>query len=1444
MKKETKQGRPLCRMLGTALAVWAVLLGTVWCARKWGGAVVFLLFALLAVGGAAVFLLRHVHSGILRRGCAAACVLSLCLSLLPVQAAAVSGSLSDANIGMSDVLTEGTAPSSGSGGTGSSGGWDAGGTTITGTVTPGYRSESSGGGCGGSSTTYYYYSGVTTTLTLTNNSGEDAILSFDYTLPGNGGSLSIDGTSRTSAGSFSKTLSSGGSVTVVLTTSNSPASTSDESAGSYTASTTLSSVALTPLNANVSVTLSAVTAGGSYTAKTGSTALTVGQTYEYPASTSYTFTAAADVNYVFDGWYVNGVKTADSATYTRTFAETATVEARFVKEPLFSVTTVGGDGGVPEAYLEFDSAFIHSETGCRHTTVGDLNTNNSYGTQATFPYRNWTADGTAIRSSWSGSVDGDNQTSMGFSNARAWLYSDVIRVKALQACIVTFDFSMSAGTVDNAADYPTAGVYAYTYVTTSASANTSTITANGTLIAGGAKSNNGSASPSISLNAGDYLYIYCYAETLLNSLTLSGYATDDVSYSTAISNFTVTPNDTLHSLTVRNADNTGAALRAGSIKVNGAAQSVASSDYVAQMASGSALTLEPGTAPSGYTFIGWRNATTGETVYTSSEYPITMTQDTELLALYVPAMTITTGGANGYESATYTYQNLSGTTVTPNGQYVARNSDCTAFYTTLADAFAGTDTVVLLAGDTISGDLTIPAGKTLVIPYRLADPGSVEPEQVTSPATMTNYCAVTYTGGTLTVNGTLVVSGAQAGNSPMGVTSGGIGYLKMDDSAGMTVNGVLSVSGLIRGGSRITVNSGADVYELMVIADFRSLLLTESFISDKRVFPFNNFYIKNIEDVPVTYHAGADLYARYSMRLQGMDTNTTGEIPVISTSGALFNVTQGTFTKTFDLSTDKTTYCLDKGAVGSTGNFSITMTYSLMGMSQTMTVDTADYAVPLNAGFQIQVDGDLTVNSDFKFLPGAVLSVSETGICTVAGEKNVFIYRLNDYDNRRGGSGTTYQGFGSSGYPVSARNFPAGGYSHPTIDTVGSARLNVDGKMIVNGGLYVTDMLCEDAYSSGYKDNGYNVLTGTGSIDFTNASTSTTYVEEGMQASGSNDPQYVQVTVTPIAGLPREAADDTSDSYFAFSAGNIYYGAYRPVDGGIYVWSDTPFTKVATIYTSEGAGQSFITLADAVAEYDVNDGGYIQLIDNVTENVTIGKTIYLDLAGHTLNGTVTISDGNTLYGMDSSSDGTDSAYAEPLGSITSVTGTGTVAVFCERPHEGDTAYQRYAAIQGDDGSYTFHRFNLSVTGYRFEMSADQGALIFLGTFRGDAAVTGKLEPQEVSAYLGSEMTSLPLTDLQWEGTAGEYRFQFYKTETLETIAATYADPIEVYAVVAFRKDDGENDDTTCTSETHTWSWREAWENGELDLESLKNLQAFLAAHNITDVTLPSASSET
>lgn len=1373
MKSEGKKTPSPLRYLCGILAVWTVLIGfSKFAGGRVGSGSIRIPAAalLLIVIPAAVFAISRLgthcvyirsHSGALRRGTALLGALTLSLSAFTLPAeAAVSDSLSVANIGLSETeFSEGTPPSKGTATNNTaSSSWAASGTQITGTVTPAESSEKSGGGgCGGSSstTTYYYSSKATSTLTITNQSSEKSLLTFSYTVP-SAGTLTIDGTVKTTASSFSRTLAPNGTVLIKLTTQDKPTLSTSSNPSAYAASATLSNLSLTSLNRDISVTF-AQPAHGSYTVKAGSTTLKVGETYTKPVTTQYTLSARADANYVFDGWYVNDTKVSVAATYTTVFSDDCTVEARFAGDPLFSVIQMSDPAADKSAYVEASSSYYHNEKGSYHTNVGDTSQNNSYGPHTYFPYSTWSASNGAIQSSASGTATGDNQTTWGYSQASATLYSDIIRVKCKENCIITFDSSMNAQSVSisnsNSSDNQY-GVFLYYYTTASASANANTIKTNGTAAIEGSKKTSGSASTRVVVNKDEYLYLYAYAKTRKDKMTNSGYETDNYSYTATISNFTVTPNTTEHTFTTGNRDNTGTVLKSGSVKINGTAQGVSSGTYSYKAADNAILTLTPDTAPTGYTFIGWHNVTDNVYDYTNSTYTVKMTKDYEVNPIYVPAMTITAGGANGYGSADYQYKSLSGQMVTPNGQYVARNADCSKFYTDLNTAFSDTNTVFLLAGDTFNGSLTIPTGKTLVIPDRLADsgPAASQPEQVTSSAGISSYCKVTLNGN-LTVDGKLVVNGMQS-STANGRAAGGIGYLSLSDSAAVTVSsgGELCGYGQIRGGS-ISAKNGSTVRELMEISDRRAALVMKE-IDDKkssmRVFPFSNFSIKTIES-PVTYASGAKLYAQYSIMLEG-NNQSTGAVLIFGPSGALFNLTQGSMTKSFDLAKDKTVYRLNEGGKMSTGSFQLNVKFGVSGFGDTtITIKSQEYWMPLNAGFDLRTAGDMTVNSDFKFLPGASLSVEKGGTCTVASSAKLLFYRLNDYDTRGIGNGTYQKGYSAKVYPVNATNLPGGGYTHPKLDTVGSARLNVDGEMIVNGGLYVSDELVSqsnqgftgtepvDGVEMSRKDinaayfkvynNGYNVLTGTGAINMTAAQTNQTQVYEAMTSQNTNDPAWAPIKITPIAGLNVDASADAPKNYKPFDQKATYYGVHRP--GNFYVWT-TEKPEIAKIV---GGGNETIyrSLADAVQNYTAGTG-YIQMIADSTEpGFTVDKNVTLDLNGKTvkLAGTMTVAKGFTLSGMDSSA-GADYVTA-PGGKIVG-TVTGTVAPTYQTPTvkvENVDTYDRYVAISGleADGktaNLSFHHFNISVTGYRFELAAPQCALFFIGKFQGDEAAKGYL----------------------------------------------------------------------------------------------------------------------
>lgn len=1492
MKSEGKKTPLPLRYLCGILAVWTVLIGFSKFAggRAGSGSIRIPAAALLLIViPAAVFAISRLgthcvyirnHSGALRRGTALLGALTLSLSAFTLPAeAAVSGSLSDANIGLSDSAFSAGTPGKGNAtNKTASSSWAANVTQITGTVTPAESSETSGGGCGGSTTTYYYSSEATSTLTITNQSAEKSLLTFSYTVPSpSAGTLTIDGTVQTKASSFSKTLDPNGTVLIKLTTSATPASSTSSNPSAYAASATLSNLSLTSLNRDISVTF-AQPAHGSYTVKTGSTALKVGETYTKPVTTQYTLSARADANYVFDGWYVNDTKVSVAAAYTTVFSDDCTVEARFAEDPLFTVIQMSDPAADKSAYVEASSSYYHNEKGSYHTNVGDTSQNNSYGPHTYFPYSTWSASNGAIQSSESGTATGDNQTTWGYSQASATLYSDIIRVKCKENCIITFDSSMNAQSVSisnsNSSDNQY-GVFLYYYTTASASANANTIKTNGTAAIEGSKKTSGSANTRVVVNKDEYLYLYAYAKTRKDKMTNSGYETDNYSYTATISNFTVTPNTTEHTFTTGNRDNTGTVLKSGSVKINGTAQGVSSGTYSYKAADNATLTLTPGTAPTGYTFIGWHNVTDNVYDYTNSTYTVKMTKDYEVNPIYVPAMTITAGGANGYGSADYQYKSLSGQMVTPNGQYVARNADCSKFYTDLNAAFSDTNTVFLLAGDTINGSLTIPTGKTLVIPDRLADsgPAASQPEQVTSSAGISSYCKVTLNGN-LTVDGKLVVNGMQS-STANGRAAGSIGYLSLSDSAAVTVSsgGELCGYGQIRGGS-ISAKNGSTVRELMEISDRRAALVMKE-IDDKkssmRVFPFSNFSIKTIES-PVTYASGAKLYAQYSIMLEG-NNQSTGAVLIFGPSGALFNLTQGSMTKSFDLAADKTVYRLNEGGKMSTGSFQLDVKFGVSGYgSTTITIKSQEYWMPLNAGFDLRTAGDMTVNSDFKFLPGASLSVEKGGTCTVASNAKLLFYRLNDYDTRGIGNGTYQKGYSAKVYPVNATNLPGGGYTHPKLDTVGSARLNVDGEMIVNGGLYVSDELVSqsnqgftgtepvDGVEMSRKDinaayfkvypNGYNVLTGTGAINMTAAQTSETQVYEAMTSQNTNDPAWAPIKITPIAGLNVDASADAPKNYKPFDQKATYYGVHRP--GNFYVWT-TEKPEIAKIV---GGGNETIyrSLADAVQAY--TGTGHIQMLKNSTEpGFTVSKDVTLDLNGKTVtfDGTLTVAEGKTLSGMDSSA-GADYITA-PGGKIVG-TVTGTVAPTYQTPTvkvENVDTYDRYVAISGleADGktaNLSFHHFNISVTGYRFELAAPQCALFFIGTFRGDDAAKAYLSKLGFTLKGNNDMS------------LGEADYVF----TADTVIPPESEPgdspvvlsgdaylFEVYLNRSFKKDEPNGytekigataqatfkNGGTQNSETKQWSFEDAWTESEglkdLTPEQKAILDKFLKELGIT-----------
>ena len=290
----------------------------------------------------------------------------------------------------------------------------------------------------------------------------------------------------------------------------------------------------------------------------------------------------------------------------------------------------------------------------------------------------------------------------------------------------------------------------------------------------------------------------------------------------------------------------------------------------------------------------------------------------------------------------------------------------------------------------ISGNYTIPAGITLLIPFDAAgtlytdSPAAIR----TAPASKPFRTLTMSDGTSITVNGAISLGGRYyaAGGSEQGRTVGDYGYIKMADNSSITVKngGNLYAWGFISGSGSVLAESGAKVYEFYQIADFRG----GSASSDmgNKVFPFSQYFVQNIE-VPLTLNAGANeqVYSGvYAMR----STHTTA-INFIGDTG-MFKVESGSFTKDYDEKTDRLVFTVNgKAALN-------TLSLKLAGMS----VNSASYVLPITNNITIDIQsGNVTINQDAALLAGVEVNIAEGAGLTVANGKNIYFYDSDEWNS-------------------------------------------------------------------------------------------------------------------------------------------------------------------------------------------------------------------------------------------------------------------------------------------------------------------------------------------------------------------------------------------------------------------------------------------------------------
>ena len=347
-------------------------------------------------------------------------------------------------------------------------------------------------------------------------------------------------------------------------------------------------------------------------------------------------------------------------------------------------------------------------------------------------------------------------------------------------------------------------------------------------------------------------------------------------------------------------------------------------------------------------------------------------------------------------------------------------------------------TVTLASSGKISGDYTIPAKVTLLIPFDDAKTLYTDtPEAITSAPTASPFRTLTMAAGssiTLESGAAISVGGQYyaASGGQKGKIVGRYGYIKMESGSAITVKSGASLYawGFISGSGSVTVESGGSVYEWYQILDFRG----GSASSDmgNKVFPFSQYAVQNVE-VPMTLYAGASETA-YTAVYAIRKINPTS-MPFIGDNG-LFKVASGSLTKAYDGATDRIIYTVNGTAEVNSLNL------KLAGMS----VSSSSYVLPFTNNMTVKLNSGskLTVNQTAALLPGIEATIANDAELVVSSGKSIYIYDVDEWGGYCGGQSQQF-------IPVVCAPGRTGKRS-PLAD----AKVDVNGKLTAIGGIYTT----------------------------------------------------------------------------------------------------------------------------------------------------------------------------------------------------------------------------------------------------------------------------------------------------------------------------------------------------------------------------------------------------
>lgn len=721
------------------------------------------------------------------------------------------------------------------------------------------------------------------------------------------------------------------------------------------------------------------------------------------------------------------------------------------------------------------------------------------------------------------------------------------------------------------------------------------------------------------------------------------------------------------------------------------------------------------------------------------------------------------------------------------------------------------DTITLESNGKITGHYMIPAGITLLIPFDEAKTlYTNEPGYVNKAEAQKAYRILTMApSSSITVDGAISVGGKHfAGSSGSCCkATGQYGQIIMQEGSGITLNNGANLYawGYITGDGKITAARGATVYEYFQVADWRGGVAVSKLINNKeKVFPFSQYYVQNIE-AALTIQAGAQEHAYFSVDAAIVGTNSV-TIDFIGSNTSLFRIYDGgELTKKYDPKTDRITYTTK----GSASLDSLALKVSSYNMNS------RDYVLPVNNNMTLEIlSGRVEVNSDAALLPGAQITIAQGAELSVSTNTSLYVYDRGQWE------APYVYGSKESGFvPIPYTPTTKGSR------TLANAKIDVNGTLTAAGSIYTTNSGADICSSEGTGKFVQQSVPGTAAV--------THQVSKQENKKNLLGIPYAEITYANIPITPAQLhnLDNSYTSTAGSKTGDTFtYCKCQECGGGTWV----PNLMVAEFNTKQ-----YGTLQEAANA--ANGAQYVRLLHSTTGDITAQSNLYLDLNGYTVTGDFKM--GNyTLYGMDSTTDGYDGTNAGKI--------VGSVVPYNKITYQtgnAGEAYKRYVGILREENgtpTLSFHRFNISVTGYRFELAAPQCALIFCGKFQGDDAAKGYLKSLgfTLTGNNGPVSKSSEMSDalnnefVKEEG--GAYLFELYLKRSFEKNPPdiAYTEEFSATAQATF-KNGGTQDSGTKDSKPQQLSFQKAWQNAldsnsDMDKKDQEILRKFLKEFGI------------